>query len=257
MLVAVTGATHHGLQRRFRRGAAILELRVEGEPGVLDAGQSLRILAMLAEVATVVAPEGTELLLTELRSTSAVAVIDPTGISSHSLFERVHDAFGHAIQLTRKLRSELVEAFQSRAAYGIAGFGFRHETSSLPFDEGVSRRIETSLSRPTGWASVSGEVRSVGRSQSGLSGKMRDAMNGHVVNFEAPPGMEDELRGVLFRRAALSGECEADDAGFTKRIVVERVEPLAPTRRLSDGDFSGLAFDSEATLAALQELRRG
>lgn len=239
------------------REVATVELHVEGQPGELDAGQSFRILAMLAEVAGAVAPDGTELPLTHLRTSSAIAVIGPTGVSSEDLLQRVDQAFEHPIQLTRRLRSDLSEAYKTRTGYGITGFGFRHEKRSVDFDQRVYRRVAVSLSRPTGWASVSGEVRNVGRSQSGISGKIRDAIEGHVVNFEAPSRLEDELREVLFRQADLSGETEVDEAGAIKRIVVERVEPLGPTRRLTDHDFSGLPLDSEATLAALQELRRG
>ncbi len=67
--------------------------------------------------------------------------------------------------------------------------------------------------------------------------------------------MEDELREVLFRRAALSGETEVDDGGAVKRLVVERVEPLDPPSRLTDSDFSDVSLDSQATLGALLKLR--
>lgn len=234
-----------------------MELQVEGELGILDAEQSLRVLAMLAEVVGAVAPESAELPLMQLRGDSAVAVVEPTGISSGNLLDRVREAFEQPMQLTRRLRSDLSDAFATRESYGIAAFGFEHAARRVNFDERVYRRVAASLARPTGWASVSGEVRSVGRAQSGISGKIRSAVDAHVVNFEAPAGMQDELRDVLFRRATLSGETEVDEAGIVKRIVVERVEPLGEPRRLTDADFSDLPFDSEATLDALRDLRRG
>lgn len=237
-------------------GSITFELRVEGQPGQLDAAQSLRVLSMLAEVAVAVAPEGAELPLVDMRISSATALVEPTSVSAEHLIARVDDALQQPAQITRQLRSGLTDAFRTRSDFGIEGFGYRVSQRSVPFDQSVYRRMERSLSRPTDWASITGEVRSVGRSQSGLYGKIRDTVDHHVVNFEAPNDLDDALRESLFRRAVLSGETEMDDGGNVKRIVVERVEQLGPLVRLSELDLGDARLDSDATLRALEDLRR-
>lgn len=133
----------------------------------------------------------------------------------------------------------------------------RHQQHGRPFDEQVYHRFKRSLARPIGWASVTGEVRSVGRAQGGLSGTVRSELVGNVVHFEAPAHLEDSLRETLFRRALVSGETEVDGSGAIKRVVVERVELLGQHQRLTDLDLADVDFDPAGTLDALRELRRG
>lgn len=231
---------------------------MEGDPGVLDASQSLRVLAMLAELLISVAPEDAELPLADLHIDSAVASIAPTNVAEAELAERVHDAFERPTQLTRRLRSDLADAFRTRDQFGIEGFGYRQNGRDLAFDQKTFRRVDRSLARPTGWAAVTGEVRRLGKTRAGgVSGKIRSTVDGHVVNFEAGGALEDSLRESLFRRAVLSGTTEVDDEGIVKRVFVERVERLGKFTRLSDADFDDVEFDTQATLAALKGLRSG
>lgn len=211
---------------------------------------------MLAEVAVAVAPEGVTLPLVDMHISSAAVLLDPTSLSAAHLMDRVEDALQHPTQIARQLRTGLTEAFRTRSDFGIEGFGYQVPQRSVPFDQKIYRRMQRSLSRPTGWASITGEVRNVGRSQSGLYGKIRDTVDHHVVNFEAPNDLDDALRESLFRRAALSGEAEMDDSGHVRRIVVERVEQLGTAVRLSDLDLGDVRLDTDATLRALEDLRR-
>lgn len=224
----------------------------------MDASRSLHVLAVLADVVSAVASDGVELPLTGLTIGSAVAFIDSPNADSDDLLQRAEAAFQHPVQLTRRLRQDLADAFRTRADYGIAGFGLRTGNRAAPFTDRIYQRVLASLSRPTGWASVTGVVRSVGRASNGVSGKIRNEVDGRVVNFEAPSALEEALKSVLFRRAILTGPTESDDDDHRlTRMVVERIEELGAPRRLSDLELGDIEFDSDATLRALQELRRG
>lgn len=232
-----------------------MELRVEGESGVMDAGQSLRVLTMLADVVRAVAPEDADLPRKDLHLGSAAATIKSPDVASDQLLSEVRAAFAHPHRLTRRLRQDLHDAYEQRNVYAITGFGFSTGKSTLDYDGPIHTRVSQSLSRPTGWGAVTGEVRHVGRAGRGLSGKIRSEVEGHVVNFEAPATFEDELRETLFRRAALAGEVEVDEEGSVKRLIVERVRLLDTPKRLSDLQLPVDEFDEQTTLAALQELR--
>ncbi len=58
---------------------------MQGELGVIEAEQSLRVLMLLAEVVKAVAPEGVELPLTDLRAGSCIAALDPGNVGSGEL----------------------------------------------------------------------------------------------------------------------------------------------------------------------------
>lgn len=232
-------------------------MRVDGRHGELDATQSLRVLALLAEVARSVAPDDAELPLTGLAISSALATIDPTGVTREELLSRTREAFDDPTRLTRRLRKDLTDAYRTRFDYGIDGFGLRYDGSKVRYDDRVQARFEQSLTRPTVWASVTGDVRNVGQAQSRIYGKIRSELHRRIVNFEAPGSLGDDLREALFRRASVSGQAEVDEDGVVKRVLIERVTPLEPVARLTDFDAGDVQLDSAATLAALRELRSG
>lgn len=239
------------------RGTITIELRVEGRTGELDATQSLRVLALLAEVARSVAPDDAELPLSGLAVGSALATIEPAGVTREELLARTRKAFEDPTRLTRRLRKDMTDAYRTRFDYGIAGFGMRYDGTKLSYDDRVQARFEQSLTRPTVWASITGDVRNVGQAQSGIYGKIRSELHRRIVNFEAPASLGDDLREALFRRASVSGQAEVDQEGVVKRVLVERVTALGPMARLTDFDAGDLRLDSAATLAALRKLRSG
>lgn len=233
------------------------ELRVEGEPGVMDAGQVLRVLTLLTDVAGAVAPRNAALPLAGLSIGSATATITPADVTVSDLGERVQAAFDDPNRLDRQIRSDLSEAFRTRHDYGIDGFGYRVSGTLVPFDQATYRRAMASLVRPSSWTSVTGEVRSVGRAVRGVSGRITNRVSGRVVNFDAPDRLDDALRETLFRRATLSGPAELDDDGTILSVHVERLEALGPAVRLSDLDFSDVTADAAASHAVLREMRGG
>lgn len=230
---------------------------MDGVTGELDATQSLRVLALLAEVTRAVAPDDADLPLSGLSIGSAVATIDPSGVTREELVARTRKAFDDPTRLTRRLRKDLTDAYRTRSEYGITGFGLRYDGTRIAYDDQVQHRFDQSLTRPTVWASVTGDVRNVGQAQTGIYGKIRSELHARVVNFEAPDSLGDELREALFRRASVSGQAEVDQDGVVKRVLVERVTALGPVVRLTDFDAGDVRVDSAATLAALRELRSG
>lgn len=210
---------------------------------------------MLAAVARSVAPEDAELRLAGLAVGSALATIKPSGVTGEELLARTRTAFDDPTRLTRRLRKDMTDAYRTRFDYGITGFGMRYNGTKIGYDDRVQERFEQSLTRPTVWASITGDVRNVGQAQSGIYGKIRSELHRRVVNFEAPASLGDDLREALFRRAAVSGQAEVDEDGVVKRVLVERVSALGPFVRLTDFDPGDVRLDSAATLAALRELR--
>jgi hypothetical protein len=230
-------------------------LRVEGEPGSMDAGQSLRVLTLLAEVLQVVAPDDAPLPLTALRASSAVAEITSPDVAPGLLIAELHAALSDPSVLPRYQRNELTEAFRSRGEFGIDGFGYGSNGSALPFDEPTYRRVVASLDRPITWTSVSGVVRGVGRTRRGVSGRITNEVDGRVVNFDAPSRLEDPLREALFRRATLSGTAELTDEGVVRRMQVDHVEHLGDFVRLTDLNLDDFDVDHEEAQARLRGLR--
>lgn len=188
---------------------------------------------------------------------SAPATIEPVGVTREELSTHIQGAFNDPTRLTRRLRRDMTDAYRTRADFGIAGFSIRHDGTTISYDSRAQTRFEQSLTRPTVWASITGDVRNVGQAQTGIYGKIRSELHRRVVNFEVPASLGDDLREALFRRAAVSGQAEVDQDGVVKRVLVERVTALGPTVHLTDFDAGDARLDSAATLAALRELRSG
>jgi hypothetical protein len=127
----------------------------------------------------------------------------------------------------------------------------------MPFDDATHRRMLDSLRRPVTYTSVTGEVRGIGRTSRGVSGRITNRVDGRVVHFDASNDLADVWREAIFRRATLFGAAEVAEGGGVTRIQVERVEVIGSFARLTDCDLDDLPFDAAATDAALRELRDG
>lgn len=235
-----------------------IDLRIDGELGQLDAVGSLQFLLLLAEVAEAALPEAERLAMTGVRAGSAVIEIDPVGVNDEEAIERIEEQLRRPETLTRDLRSRLHTSYEHMLEHGITGASFMASSRSATFDEEAHQRVVTSLDRPTQWVEVVGEVLRLGKTQARrITGHISDEKTRRALSFDAPLAIEDSLRPLLFRRAALSGPADVDEDGNPTAMVVEHAREVGRGTRLTDFESGDDKVDGDAALARLTELRRG
>lgn len=251
----VAGAWHH-CERNG--GGTTIDLRIDGELGELDAIGSLQFLLLLAEVAEAALPEAERLAMTGVRAGSAVVEIDPVGVDDDEAIERIDEQLQRPATLTRDLRSRLHTSYEHMSENGITGASFMASSRSTTFDEEAHQRVVRSLERPTQWVEVVGEVVRLGKTQAGrITGRISDDKTRRALSFDAPMAIEDSLRPLLFKRAALSGPADVDVDGHPTALVVEHAREVGRVTRLADFESGDEKVDGDAALARLIELRRG
>lgn len=251
----VAGAWHH-CERNG--GGTTIDLRIDGELGELDAIGSLQFLLLLAEVAEAALPEAERLAMTGVRAGSAVVEIDPVGVDDDEAIERIDEQLQRPATLTRDLRSRLHTSYEHMSENGITGASFMALSRSTTFDEEAHQRVVRSLERPTQWVEVVGEVVRLGKTQAGrITGRISDDKTRRALSFDAPMAIEDSLRPLLFKRAALSGPADVDVDGHPTALVVEHAREVGRVTRLADFESGDEKVDGDAALARLIELRRG